>query len=152
MRNWLKGTVVAFAVGCLLALNTGCESLKAGMGWVPSDAETIQQGYYEIYSHWLVVKETAVQWAESPAGQANPAVIDEFMRIDETVQEVLDRTAELFCLASAPTPDDPAPPPLPDCVPITGLDAENAYLQAASAMRVASAELRRYLAAQGVER
>lgn len=148
----MRGKIFALILGAALAFNAGCAAVQGALGWIPSDAETIQQGYYESYSHWLTLKETAVRWAETPAAQARPEILDEFVRIDNDVQGVLDRLAEMFCLASAPTPDDPAPPPLEGCVPITGIEAEDAYLQASSAMRLASAELRRYLVAEGVER
>ena len=152
MRNWLRGGFLALALGALLAFNTGCAGIKGALGWIPAEAETAAQGYYESYGYWLTLKETAVQWAESPAGQSRGDILDEFIRIDRNVQCVLDDIAVLFCLASAPTADDPAPPPVADCVSVAGLEAEDAYTVAANALRIATAELRRYLVSEGVTR
>lgn len=146
----LKGGILALMLGVALAFSTGCAGIKGALGWVPAEAETAAQGYYESYGYWLSLKETAVQWAESPAGQGRLSIVEEFVRIDRNVQRVLDDIAVLFCLASAPTADDPAPPPVADCSPVTGLEGESAFLTASNALRLATAELRRYLIAEGV--
>lgn len=96
-------------------------------------AETPGQTFYETRGAWNTVKSLAAAWAESPAGQARPEVLDEFVKIDERVEGIL---------AEAKTALFDLPP---------GAEKDGAFDRYAHLILLGTQELRALLIREGVE-
>jgi hypothetical protein len=106
---------------------------------LPGSGPTPAQQYVEAKAEWLMTEK--VVWAMGPAGQARPDILIQMQAVAYRVSGVLNEIDIAMCYQSPATVFDPAPPPHPQCVPLTGAVAERRFAFAARVITVAIAEI-----------
>lgn len=132
MPNFIDRKWAMLALVAIMAI--GCAS-------VTGPSVTPQQEYFDAKEQWITLMTGAVTWAMSPAGQTRPDVLIQMQAVAYRVSGVLNEIDIAMCYQSPATIFDPAPPPHPACVPLSGAVAERRFAFAARVILVAISEI-----------